>query len=70
MSTYRILALRLGLAAGYPDCNDAVNLVFKEIGPTRGQLTMVLIPAADLLDELVGAQQIRATLAAELDEQQ
>jgi len=67
-SSPRVLALRLAMAAGFPDGNDAVNLVLQEIGPTRGELVQVLLAASDLLDELVGGPGIRSALSIELDE--
>ena len=62
-----MLGLRLALAATYPDSNAAANEVLAAIGPGRGGLTLVALALADLLDELVGADRIRAALAAELD---
>ncbi len=68
MSTPRIWALRLALAATYAYSNAAANKILSEIGPGRGGLTQVLLAASDLLDELVGAERIQAALAAELDD--
>lgn len=39
-----------------------------EIGVGRAGLTLLALALADLLDELVGAERIKAALAAELDE--
>ena len=66
--TPRVQALRLALAAGYSDCNASSNELLMEVGPGRGGLTLLALASADLLDELVGADRIKAELAAELDE--
>lgn len=65
--TPRVQGLRLALAATYADSNAAANAVLAEIGSGRGGLTLVALALADLLDELAGAEQIKAALAAELD---